>query len=102
MIWVDYPPKELPPGYYPVVENASGNRRGGLRNKPPTTSEGNTARITEVQEVTFVDVFSSAAEKMAIGKGVVKFVNAVEDACMTGRRRRNESDGGSSGAPPRW
>ena len=101
MIWVDYPPKGLPPGYYPVVENASGNRRGGLQNKPPAASEGNTGRITEVQEVTYVDVVSSAAEKMAIGKAVVKYVNAVEDAYVTGRRRRNESDGGSSDAPPR-
>ena len=32
---------------------------------------------------------------------MVKYVNAVEDAYVTGRRRRNESDRGSSDAPPR-
>ena len=72
MNWEDYPPERLPPGYYPVVKNASGNRRGGQQNKPPAASEGNTSRITEVQEVTYVDVVSSAAEKMGIGKAVVK------------------------------
>ena len=101
MIWVDYPPKGLAPGYYPVVENASASRRGGQQNKAPAANDGNVGRITEVQEVTYVDVVSSAAEKMAIGKAVVKYVNAVEDAYVTGRRRRNESDGGSSDAPPR-
>ena len=48
-----------------------------------------------------MDVVSSAAGIMAIGKAVVKYVNAVEDTYVTGRRRRNASAGGSSNALPR-
>ena len=103
MIWVDYPPKGLAPGYYPVVENTdnTGARQRVTGNRAWANSDNTAGRITEVKEVTYIDIVSSAAEKMAIGKDLVKYVNAVEDAYVTGRRRRNDTDGGSSNAPPR-
>ena len=105
MIWVDYPPRGLAPGYYPVVENAndSGTRQKNQSqgNRTQVSQDTSTGRITEVKEVAYIDVVSSAAEKMSIDKDVVRYVNAVEDAYVTGRRRRNDTDGGSSDAPPR-
>ena len=51
--------------------------------------------ITVVKEVAYINVVSSAAEKIFTVKDVVRYVNAVEDAYVTGRRRRNDTDGGS-------
>ena len=54
-----------------------------------------------VKEVAYINVVSSAAENMSIDKDVVRYVNAVADANVAGRRRRNDIDGGSSDAHPR-
>ena len=51
--------------------------------------------ITVVKEVAYINVVSSAAKKMFTVKDVVRYVNAVEDAYVTGRRRRNDTDGSS-------
>ena len=48
-----------------------------------------------------MDIVSLAAENMSIGRDVVRYVNAVEDAFATGRCRPADTDGGSSDAPPR-
>ena len=81
--------------------DSAGARQRVPCNRAQVNSDNTAGRITEVKEVTYIDVVSSAAEKMAIGQDVVKYVNAVEDAYMTARRRRNDTDGGSSDAPPR-
>ena len=103
MIWVDYPPKGLAPGYFPVVENTdnTGARQRITGNRAQANSDNTAGRISEVKEVTYINIVSSEVEQMAIGKDVVKCVNAVEDAYVTGRRRRNDTDGGLSDAPPR-
>ena len=108
MIWVDYPPNGLAPGYYPVEPLPQGENR---HRTPPNRFQANSSkeqvepasagRITELKEVTYVDIVSSAAEDMSIGQDVVRYVNAVEDAFVTGRRRRADTDEGSSDALPR-
>ena len=108
MIWVDYPPKGLAPGYYPIEPLPQGENR---HRTPPNRFQANNAKenvepasagkITELKEVTYVDIVSSAAENMSIGRDVVRYVNAVEDVFVTGRRRRADTDAGSSDAPPR-
>ena len=92
MTWVDYPLNGLAPGYYPVETTSPGvnnrprpqNNRYAVNKKESQTSAG---RITELKEVAYVDIVSSAAGKMTIGKDVVRYVNAVEDVYVAGRRR---------------
>ena len=108
MIWVDYPPNGLAPGYYPVEPLPQGENRhrtpvhrfqaNSSNEKKEPASAG---RITELKEVTYVDIVSSASEGMSIGRDVVQYVNAVEDAFVTGRCRRADTDAGSSDALPR-
>ena len=108
MIWVDYPPNGLAPGYYPVEPLPQGENRirtpsnrfqanNSSGNKDPAT----TSRITELKEVAYVDIVSSAAERMSIDEDVVRYVNAVEDVFVTGCGRRADTNAGSSDAPPR-
>ena len=66
-------------------------------NKEPASA----GRVKGLKEVTYVDIVSLAAENMSIGRDVVQYVKAVEDAFATGRRRRADTDEGSSDAPPR-
>ena len=108
MMWVDYPPNGLAPGYYPVEPLPQGDNRirtpsnrfqanNSSGNKDPAT----TSRITELKEVAYVNIVSSVAERMSIDEDVVRYVNAVEDVFVTGRCRRADTDAGSSDAPPR-
>ena len=102
MIWVDSPLHGLPAGYYPVgPANDAGTRRHCQATGVQATMDNSSGRITEVNDVASIDIVSSAAGKMAIGKDVVRYVNAIEDAYMAGRRRRNDTDGGLSDTLPR-
>ena len=106
MIWVDYPPNRLALGYYPLEPLPQGENRhrtphnrfqadSNNENQEPASAGG----VRELKEVTDVDIASSAAESMLIGRDVVQYVNAVEDAFVTGHRRRADTDGVSSDAP---
>ena len=101
MIWVDYPPNGLKPGYYPVEPSSQRAIpvHKNLINEP--AKESSAGRITELKDVAYVDIVSSAADNMKIGRDVVRYVNAVEDVFVAERRRRNDTDAGSSDAPPR-
>ena len=98
MMWVDYPPNGLAPGYYPVepvqqgeVVGSSGGRTRGQGNRfsqPAAPKDPNRNRIAELKDVAYVNIVSSAADKMTIGKDVVRYVNAVD---VTGRRPSTRS-----------
>ena len=98
MMWVDCPPNGLPPGYYPI-EGAPQNDTGSRQKA--ASKEHAPGRITEVRDVAYIDIVSSAAENMTIGKDVVKYVNAFEDVYIAERRKRPEGDAGDSEAPLR-
>ena len=111
MVWVDRLPNGLAAGYYPVatepaarcpeqIGDSSGN--GGVRrqaqNATPIRDSGH---VTELNNTAAVDLVSSPARGLMIGQEVVRYVNAVEESCAVGARRRVEADEGSSEAPPR-
>ena len=111
MVWVDCPPNGLAAGYYPVatepaarcperIGDSSGNSgaRRPTKNAAPIRDSG---RVTELNNTAAVDLVSSAARWLTIGREVVRYVNAVEESCAVGARHRAEADGGSSEAPPR-
>ena len=107
MVWVENPPNGLAPGYYPVDVNTDRRERAtdesAARNnrKQLTGDPRDSGRITELNNTASVDLVSSAARKMTIGTDVIKYVNAVEEAYVGGRRHRGKGDAGSSNTPAR-
>ena len=94
MVWVDRPPNGLVAEYYPVatepaarcperIGDSSGN--GGARrpaqNAVPIHDSGS---VTELNKTAAIDLVSSAARGLTIGKEVVRYVNAVEESCAVG------------------
>lgn len=89
LIWVDYPSNRLALGYYPVepvqqgeVVGSSGRRTSGQGTRfsqAAAPKDANPNRITKIKDVAYVDIMSSAANKMTIGNDEVHYVNAVED-----------------------